>query len=271
MHGASGNRVVPPPYLNLFFSLPLMDLLVAGCKNDFQLERGAVTFGIVAWTIWKRRNAEIFQGEDALEENPIRSLWHHIDRIIMAEDIFAMVHPDKRATTSINSWSRPEQGWIKLNSDGAKCRLTGSAAGGGLFRDSFGFWLGGYQLKSGHVPIITAELKAIKTELEIAWEKGYKKLLVETDSTEATSILNGLVVESETDLVQQIRAMLNDDWEVRIMQTIRINNGCADLLTKNAFQMGISFKILPFIPYFLNKVYCQYVMEIRCCSLFNYS
>jgi Reverse transcriptase-like len=108
-------------------------------------------------------------------------------------------------------------------------------------------------------------------ELEIAWEKGYKKLLVETDSTEATSILNGLVVESETDLVQQIRAMLNDDWEVRIMQTIRINNGCADLLTKNAFQMGISFKILPFIPYFLNKVYCQYVMEIRCCSLFNYS
>jgi Reverse transcriptase-like len=108
-------------------------------------------------------------------------------------------------------------------------------------------------------------------ELEIAWEKGYKKLLVETDSTEATSILNGLVVESETDLVQQIRAMLNDDWEARIMQTIRINNGCADLLAKNAFHMGISFKILPFIPYFLNKVYCENVMEIRCCNMFNYS
>jgi hypothetical protein len=44
--------------------------------------------------------------------------------------------------------------------------------------------------------------------------KGYKKLLVETDSTEAASILNGLVVEFETDLVQQIQAMLNDDWDL---------------------------------------------------------
>jgi Reverse transcriptase-like len=101
--------------------------------------------------------------------------------------------------------------------------------------------------------------------------KGYKKLLVITDSTEATSILNGLVVESETDIVQQIQAMLNDDWEVRIMQTSRINNGCADLLAKNAFQMGISFKILPFILYFLNKVHCEDVMGIKCCNLFNYS
>jgi hypothetical protein len=55
------------------------------------------------------------------------------------------------------------------------------------------------------------------------------------------------------------------------MQTSRINNGCADLLAKNAFKMGISFKILPFILYFLNKVHCEDVMGIKCCNLFNYS
>jgi hypothetical protein len=58
----------------------------------------------------------------------------------MAEDVFEMVHPGKRVATSTNNWSQPEQGWIELNFNGAKCRLKESAAKG-LLRDTFGLWL----------------------------------------------------------------------------------------------------------------------------------
>ncbi|MCI09976.1 ribonuclease H protein, partial [Trifolium medium] len=46
-------------------------------------------------------------------------------------------------------WKRPQENWIKLNSDGA-CKDMGKIAGcGGLFRDSDGRWIKGYIKKIG--------------------------------------------------------------------------------------------------------------------------
>ena len=56
------------------------------------------------------------------------------------------------------------------------------AGGGGLLRDQDGRWISGFSFKLGTCSVLVAELWAILHGLRLAWEKGVRKLTVETDS-----------------------------------------------------------------------------------------
>ena len=93
---------------------------------------------------------------------------------------------------------------------------------------------------------------------------------METDSAEVFQILQSEREETENSTLEQIRALMDKDWEVKIMRTERKWNGCADLLAKNALSSGIIFKSLSFIPHFINNLYCADVLGANCNNLFNY-
>ena len=42
------------------------------------------------------------------------------------------------------AWTKPREGWFKLNSDGASFGNPSKAGGGGIIRDSQGAWVKGY-------------------------------------------------------------------------------------------------------------------------------
>lgn len=54
-------------------------------------------------------------------------------------------------------WEKPEQGWLKLNTDGSWNATLGKAEGRGLIRDGLGNWVVGFTRKMGSVNSFTAE------------------------------------------------------------------------------------------------------------------
>ena len=154
-------------------------------------------------------------------EGPLYVLRNYITHMRMAEQIERTTGPIIETETQPTGWRKPEKGWYKLNTDGARNRPTGDAAAGGLIRDEHGFWMGGFQASLGSISVLNAELKAIQLGLQIAWGKGFGKIIVETDSAEVFQILQSEREETENSTLEQIRALMDKDWEVKIMRTER--------------------------------------------------
>src|SRR5689334_1263909 len=78
------------------------------------------------------------------------------------------------------AWEMPKAGWIKINSDGSM--VDDKAASGGVLRDDKGAWLHGYVRNLGSCSVVMAELWGIIDGLSLAWEQGYRRVWIETDS-----------------------------------------------------------------------------------------
>ncbi|KAK8631589.1 hypothetical protein V6N13_028372 [Hibiscus sabdariffa] len=96
----------------------------------------------------------------------------------------APVHPPESCL-----WSPPPMGWVKLNSDGASSLIDGNAACGGVLRDYHSAWVRGFSKFVGRCLALEAELWGISTRLKIAWDMGFRQLVVETDSMDAIAVL----------------------------------------------------------------------------------
>lgn len=64
--------------------------------------------------------------------------------------------------------------------------------------------------------------------------------------------------------------MLAKGWKVKIMQTEKKQNGCADILANNALSSGIILKSLSFISQFINNLYCVDVLDANYKNLFDF-
>lgn len=57
-----------------------------------------------------------------------------------------------------------------------------NASCAGVIRDAIGTWLGGFSKNLGSSNVLMAELRGIYTALEIAWEKNFTQVWIESDS-----------------------------------------------------------------------------------------
>ena len=73
-------------------------------------------------------------------------------------------------------------GWIKLNDDGSVLSNR-RASCGGVMRDDSGQFLRGFAVNLGICPITVAEIWGAFYALDMAWMKGYRKVILELDST----------------------------------------------------------------------------------------
>ncbi|XVE96395.1 hypothetical protein REPUB_Repub02eG0217900 [Reevesia pubescens] len=69
-----------------------------------------------------------------------------------------------------------------MNVDGAASSNPGSLAAGEVCRDSNGRWLFGFTRKLGWCCIAKAQIYAIFTGLQLAWDHGCRRLILESDS-----------------------------------------------------------------------------------------
>ena len=108
-------------------------------------------------------------------------------------------------------WQPPGVGCVKLNTD-AVCKLPMYlAAAGGLIRDNLGRWLLGFMYNIGACTPLEAELWAILEGLRVAWNAGYRNVLLEADSQQAISAVKGesVMFGNCKSLVDQIQSLLN--------------------------------------------------------------
>ncbi|CAN1187955.1 Putative ribonuclease H protein At1g65750 [Linum perenne] len=81
------------------------------------------------------------------------------------------------------AWDPGPSGWVTINTDGAVNLGTGRAATGGLIRNEFGHCLAVFTMNIGCCTINRAELRGVITGLCAAWDRGFRKVQLQTDST----------------------------------------------------------------------------------------
>lgn len=77
-------------------------------------------------------------------------------------------------------WKPPSEDWVKANADGASKGNPGQA-GAGIIRDYCVKWLVGLMANVGICTSVRAELWAAKETLELAWNLGFRKVILEVD------------------------------------------------------------------------------------------
>ncbi|KAF7820661.1 ribonuclease H [Senna tora] len=82
-------------------------------------------------------------------------------------------------------WKAPAPGTFKINVDGSSRGNPSKSGVGGLIRDSNGTMMAGFLVSIGFNDILYAELFVIKYGLELAWKKGCKKVICESDFRDA--------------------------------------------------------------------------------------
>ena len=81
------------------------------------------------------------------------------------------------------SWIPPASEWIKLNTDGCSKSNPGFTRGGGIIRNNVGRWLGVFLVHIGNCDATMTECWVVYKGLRYSWEKGFKQVILEVDST----------------------------------------------------------------------------------------
>ncbi|CAN1137163.1 Putative ribonuclease H protein At1g65750, partial [Linum perenne] len=131
-------------------------------------------------------------------------------------------------------WRPADEGWCTLNSDGSLFTHPNRAAAGGLIRDHEGRLISAFAANLGVCSIMRAELRGIVEGMRLAWDRGIRKLCIQSDSKAAVSILSKVddLDHRHASLVEQFQALKNRDWEVSIHHIFREANNAADYLAK---------------------------------------
>ena len=200
-----------------------------------------VVFPFAIWNIWKSRNAFIFSGKTRRPKLVVEIVYQ-------AKEYFhcvAMPRLGIRRITRYIRWEKPEQGWKKLNTDGAgACMgLHGLAGCRGLVRSADGQWVAGFSKRIGITSNFAAELWGLHEGLQLCCNLNISCLEVEMD---AKTIVDAV---GNPDYVNNIVSPILDDYRlliskfhhVRFKHRFRQANQCADGLAKKSLRMTADF------------------------------
>ncbi|CAI0385655.1 unnamed protein product, partial [Linum tenue] len=132
---------------------------------------------------------------------------------------------------------------VCVNTDGSVKQPGSTAAGGGLILDLSGKCLGAFVENLGVCTITRAKIMAAIRGLRVAWRNGYRKVLLQMDSTTAINILTSSehMEHMYYILVQQLQELLNKSWEVKISHIYREGNKVANFLVNKGHSISIGF------------------------------
>jgi ribonuclease HI len=132
-------------------------------------------------------------------------------------------------------WSKPPQGWAKLNVDGAWATATHTGGTGMVLRDEEGNIIitGCRFLQSCGSPL-EAEVLACMDGLTLALERTSKPIIMESDCLEAVSMINSESTNRSevAALIDAAKHLCNPDRVVQVNHISRDLNGVSHTLAK---------------------------------------
>ncbi|QHO40259.1 Putative ribonuclease H protein [Arachis hypogaea] len=144
-------------------------------------------------------------------------------------------------------WKPPPIEWVKLNTNGLVIESVKTAGCGGLIRTHEGDWVGGFMANLGNCHAFRAELWGVFHGLNMAWDLGMRRIIIETDSLEVyKEISKERKSQNYNSLVREIQKLKDKSWEIKVMHTHRSGNASADHLAKVSIRKQFRF-------YFLNS------------------
>lgn len=102
-----------------------------------------------------------------------------------------------------------------------------------------GAWLGGFARKVGICSLVAVELWAVLWGLDMAWDKGSKKVILKVDSQLVAQNVKAprMSMDMHMALVQAIKERLSRRWQI-VIHTYREGNAVADWLANEGLQSG---------------------------------
>ncbi|KAF7808046.1 ribonuclease H [Senna tora] len=135
-------------------------------------------------------------------------------------------------------------------------RSSRKAGCGGIIRDNYGNWIKGFVSNLGYASVLSVEIWGIYHGLVTAWNLGFRKVELESDSSQAIKMIQMLREAGSNlrPLQHKISCLLASDWEVKATHIPRNANGCADTIAKHSLASSIGFNMLDNHPYVVVSV-----------------
>ncbi|XP_058070080.1 uncharacterized protein LOC131219096 [Magnolia sinica] len=100
-------------------------------------------------------------------------------------------HPKQFSPMQTVYWAKPPTGWVKVNVDGSACGNLSFSGGGRICRRDDGSFVFAFSSAYGVGSNNQAELRAIYDGIVLCLDRGFSKIIVETDSMVAAVLLSG--------------------------------------------------------------------------------
>lgn len=140
------------------------------------------------------------------------------------------------------TWQTPFFNWVKCNIDGASNGNPGPSSCGGTFKNNDADFLGAFALNMGISTSLCAELHSAIIAIEIAFNRGWNHLWLETDSMLVT-----LAFKSKSVVPWQLRNIwenclhLTSSISFFITHIYREGNHCVDKLASISLALNTFF------------------------------
>ncbi|CAN1799141.1 Putative ribonuclease H protein At1g65750 [Linum perenne] len=163
-----------------FFQTPLLPWI----ESFLRKPELCLLFGVTCWWLWRARNDRVFNNKLTTADSLTRHIqvWVALVGDTLERDQFISHTGPPTRTGELIAWEPAPQEWVTLNSDGSVISASGQAAAGGLIRDHQGRCLAAFTLNLGKCSITRAELRGAVSGLQLAWERGYRKIQLQLDS-----------------------------------------------------------------------------------------
>ncbi|CAN1120779.1 Putative ribonuclease H protein At1g65750 [Linum perenne] len=205
--------------------------------------RSGQLFGYVVWLFWRRRNRFIFEQVSAgVEEIKHQALfWAHLWSSSWKAHRLGREAPRIARQTQLIGWRLGGEGWFTLNTDGSLRPSSCSAAAGGLIREDQGRFVVGFASKLGSCSVVRAEIKGIIEGMCLAWERGIRKLRIQSDSASAIRLLTEASWQKHQHwgLVCQFQELKSRSWELTIEHIYREANSAADFIANSGHDLEL--------------------------------
>ena len=154
----------------------------------------------------------------------------------MREFLYCVVDPSTGKDRHVKQvqWSRPVEGWLKLNTDGSVISTSGLSRCGGLLRDNTGQWIVGFAKSISVSSSIAAELWALMEGLSLCIERKASAMEIELDASATISLVASNVNTNGdlSSLVDDRRELLLRLPQVKLSHCFREANFCVNALAK---------------------------------------
>ncbi|CAN1188823.1 Putative ribonuclease H protein At1g65750 [Linum perenne] len=237
----------------------------------------SLLLGITCWYLWKARNELVFTNSRQIsQELGQRALiWSQVVKSAMAKERTSLGIPPHRNWADIQ-WDPGDDagagGGVILNSDGSADPRSGRATAGGLIRDLLGRCSIAYTCNLGYCSITRAELRGISAGLKLAWEAGFRRILVQSDSRSVISLIlnDEAPTHQHTGEVLLIRSLVRREWDVSFSHVYREANKSADFLARLGYERELGLHRIDTsdcnLGYFL-RLDCMGISEPRLISI----
>ncbi|KAH1056181.1 hypothetical protein J1N35_034246 [Gossypium stocksii] len=133
------------------------------------------------------------------------------------------------------TWQLPASGWVKVNVDGSVSHCHLRALVGGVIRGPSGGLLVGFTMATYMAGIYQIEARAVLEVLQLAWEKGFRRVEVESDNAMLIkSLQSSLAIVNNVKEIRMIHKYCFKNWRINFRHFQRGNNKVVDCLTKVA-------------------------------------